>query len=224
MQVLIVHSDAELGKELMQMVKDYTAHDCDLCRNSAKANAWAQRHHHCDFLLTQLDAKGIDGFVLGGNFSEIFPKLQTGFFPGYSASAQRLEVSETKVFPEPIDGERMLKAIAHAADTSAEGRDLFHAVDLLQMCCLSGKSGAIQMVSAEKIGIVYLRDGAILEAETGNAKAKDALYEIVGWNAVEFAYDGSVTIPVRAITRSWHEIMIEAVLRRKQRKVTTQSS
>ena len=223
MQVLIVHSDAELGKELMQMVKDYTAHDCDLAANGAKASVWAQRHQQCDFLLTQLDGKGINGFVLGGTFSEIFPKLQTGFFPGYSASEQRLEVSDTKVFPEPIDGERMLKAIAQAADGKAEGRDLFHPVDLLQMCCLSRKSGAVQMVSAEKIGIVYLRDGAILQAETGDTKAKDALDEIVGWTAVEFAYDGSVTIPVRAINRPWHEIMIEAVLRRKQRKVTAQN-
>ena len=223
MQVLIVHSDAELGKALVQMVRDYTAHDCDLVGSSGEANAWAKLHRQCDFLLTQLDGKDIDGFVLGGTFSEIFPKLQTGFFPGYSASEQRLEVSETKVFPEPIDGERLLKAIAHAADVSVDGRDLFHAVDLLQMCCLSRKRGAIQMVSAQKIGIVYLRDGAILQAETGNAKAKDALDEIVGWNAVEFAYDSSVTIPVRAITRSWHEVMIEAVLRRKQRKVTPQN-
>ena len=224
MQLLIVHSDAELGKELMQMVKDYTAHDCDLVANGAKASAWAQHHQQCDFLLTQLDGKGIDGFVLGGTFSEIFSKLQTGFFPGYSASEQRLEVSDTKIFPEPIDGERMLKAIGQAADGRAEGRDLFHPVDLLQMCCLSRKSGAIQMVAPEKIGIVYLRDGAILQAETGNAKAREALDEIVGWNAVEFAYDSSVTIPVRAINRSWHEIMIEAVLRRKQRKVTAQQN
>ncbi len=222
MQLLIVHSDAELGKALAQMVKDYTAHDCDVVASGDNANAWAKRHQQCDFLLTQLDGKDIDGFVLGGSFSEIFPNLQTGFFPGYSASEQRLEVTDTKIFPEPIDGDRMLKAIARVADASADGRDLFHAVDLLQMCCLSRKSGAIQMVSAQKIGIVYLRDGAILQAETGNARAKDALDEIVGWNAVEFAYDASVTIPVRAITRSWHEVMIEAVVRRKQRKVTSQ--
>ena len=78
-------------------------------------------------------------------------------------------------------------------------------------------------VCGQKIGIVYLREGAIVQAETGKAKAKDALDEIVGWNAVEFAYDGSVTIPVRAINRPWHEIMIEAVVRRKQRKVTAQN-
>ena len=30
MQLLIVHRDAEIGAQLVQMVKDYTAHECDL--------------------------------------------------------------------------------------------------------------------------------------------------------------------------------------------------
>jgi hypothetical protein len=223
MRLLIVHSDAELGKQLLQMVKDYTAHECDLVASSKAAAKWTQRNTTCDFLLTQLEARSIDGFTLGGTFSELFPKVQTGFFPNYSAMEQRLEVSETKVFPEPIDGEKVLRAIERAASAAAEGRDLFHALDLLQMCCLSRKSGAIQLVFGQKIGVVYLRDGAILQAETGTATAKDALYEMAGWNSVEFAYDGSVTIPVRSITRPWHEILIEAVVRSKQRKVTARN-
>lgn len=220
MQLLIVHSDADLGKQLLQVVKDYSTHKCDLVASGDEARTWAEQKQQCDFLLTQLDAEKIDGLSLGGTFSEIFPKLQTAFFPNYLAVEQRLEVSETKVFPEPIDAERMLKAIARAEEGATEGRDLFHAVDLLQMCCMSRRSGAIQMVCAEKIGVVYLREGSILQAETDNAQAKDALSEIAGWSAVEFAYDNSVTIPVRAITRTWHEVLIEAVLRSKQRKVT----
>jgi hypothetical protein len=209
MQLLIVHSDADLGEQLLQVVKDYTAHNCDLVASGDEAIAWAGRKQQCEFLLTQLDAEGIDGLSLGGSFSEIFPKLQTAFFPNYSATEERLDVSESKVFPEPIDGERMLKAITRAEKGTAEGHDLFHATDLLQMCCLS-----------RKIGVVYLREGAILQADTGDAKARDALSEMAGWSAVEFAFDSSVTIPIRSITRPWHEVLIEAVLRSKQRKVT----
>ena len=92
MQLLIVHSDAELGRELVQMVKDYTAHDCDLVGTSAQGDANGRSViKQCDFLLTQLDGKGIDGFAIGGNFSELFPKLQTAFFPGYPAAEQRLK-------------------------------------------------------------------------------------------------------------------------------------
>jgi hypothetical protein len=91
------------------------------------------------------------------------------------------------------------------------------------MCCLSRRSGAIQLVFNDKIGIIYLRDGAIVQAETGNITGKDELDEIACWNSVEFAYDGSVASPVRAISRPWHEILIEAVLRSKQRKVTARN-
>jgi hypothetical protein len=223
MQLLLVHGDAELGHQLMQMVKDYTAHQCDLVRSNDAATQWAEKHEQCDLLLAQLEANGIDGFLLGGTFSELFPKIQTAFFPSYSATEQRLEVIDTKVFPEPIDGEKMLSAIDRAAAAAAKGHDLFHALDLMQMCCLARKSGAIQMVFDQKIGLVYLRDGAIAHAETPRTNAKDALYEMAGWNAVEFAYDGSVTMPIRSITRPWHEILIEAVLRSKQRKVTARS-
>jgi hypothetical protein len=223
MQLLLVHSDAELGHQLMQMVKDYTDYQCDLVSRDSAAVDWAKQNKNCDLLLTQLDARGVDGFQLGGSFTEFFPKVQTGFFPGYSALEQRLEVSDTKVFPEPIDGEKMLNAIDRAGATAAEGRDLFHALDLLQMSCLARKSGAIQMVFGQKIGIVYLRDGTIVEAETAKTNAKDALYEMAGWNSVEFAYDASVAVPIRSITRPWHEILIEAVVRSKQRKVTARS-
>ena len=98
MQILIVHRDAEIGAQLVQMVKAYTAHECELVRADAEAFAWAETHPRCDFLLTQLEADGIDGFALSGGLSERFPRLQTAFFPAYRASEQRLEIRDTKFF------------------------------------------------------------------------------------------------------------------------------
>jgi hypothetical protein len=39
MQLLIVHHDAEMGGQLVQMVRDYTAHDCDLVGSDAAHTA-----------------------------------------------------------------------------------------------------------------------------------------------------------------------------------------
>ena len=105
MQLLIVHRDSEVGEPLVQMVKDYTKHDCDLVGSDAAATDWGRRHRKCVLLLTQLEAEGIDGLALGGSLSEIFPGLQILFFPTYAAPEQRLLVGYTKVFPEPIDGD-----------------------------------------------------------------------------------------------------------------------
>lgn len=211
MQVLIVDRDADLGAQLVQMVKEYSGHDCAFVRSSSEAFTWAQTHRRCDFLLTQLDGAGIDGLALGGSLSERFPKLQTAFLPAYAASEQRLELRDTKVFPEPIDGERLLEMIARAE--TAERRDVFHPVDVLQMCCLSRKTGAIQMVNSGKTALLFLRKGELIHAETESRQGQEALVELLRWNSVEFAYDPSVRSDVETISAPWNEILVEAVRR-----------
>jgi Domain of unknown function (DUF4388) len=222
MEILIVHRDAEIGEQLVQMVKDYTAHECDLVGSDAAALDWGRRHARCRLLLTQLEAEGVDGLALGGALGEIFEGLQTLFLPPYPASEQRLVVVETKVFPEPIDGENLLEAIARAEGATEGAPDVFHIADVLQMCCLSRRSGAIQMVRDKKSGIAFLRAGTIVHAETTAARGKEALFEIATWEYVEFAYDRTVQPPVETIAPPWDEVLIDAVERQKLRKLMQQ--
>ena len=156
MQLLIVHRDAEMGEQLVRMVREHTGHECDL---APSALDWGLCHTKCGLLLTQLEADGIDGLTLGGALSEIFPGLQILFFPPYAGSERRLEVAETKIFPEPIDGDALLDAIERAGKAGARSRDLFHVVDIVQMCCLAGRSGAIQIVKDKRSGLLFLRSG-----------------------------------------------------------------
>jgi CheY-like chemotaxis protein len=217
MQLLIVHDDAEIGEQLMSMLKDYTAHQCDLVESDAAALRWAREHARCGLLLAQLERPEVDGLTLGGSLSEIFPGLQTLFFPAYPVAEQRIKIAKTKVFPEPIDGERLLEAIETAAEAGPEAPDFFHVLDVLQMCCLSGRSGAVQIVKQTRSGIVYLRDGKIVHAESVTARGTEALREIAAWDLVEFAYDPSVRAP-ETIAMPWDEILIQVVARHKGKK------
>jgi Domain of unknown function (DUF4388) len=218
MQLLIVHRDAEMGDQLVRMVKDYTEHECDLVESDEAAINWGRAHSRCALLLTQLEADGIDGLSLGAALSEIFPGLQTLFFPPYPAFEQRLEVSQAKIFPEPIDGDALLEAIERAENTRPDAPDLFHVVDIVQMCSLGGRSGAIQVVKEESSGFLFLRGGRLIHAETTAARGQNALLEIVGWGYVEFAYDRTVRPPVETITAPWDEALIEALTLHKQHK------
>ena len=219
MQLLIVHRDAELGAQLVQMVKDYTSHDCDLAANEADALNWARSHSRCAFLMTQLEEPGTEGLRLAASLSELFPGLQTAFLPGYPRSAQRLEVTSTKVFPEPIDGEAVLAAIERAARAGGNAPDLFHVVDILQMCCLNRSNGAVQMVRGDQSAFAYLRDGQIVHAETGGATGSDAMLQMVAWGSVEFAYDRTIRPPAETITESWDALLVDAVTKSKEQKL-----
>ena len=215
MQLLIVHHDAEVGEELVRMVKEYTEHHCGFATSDAGALDWARGVPRCSLLITQLQGEGVNGLSLGASLCDSFAGMQTMFLPDYPASEQRLEISHSKVFPEPIEGERLLEAIAHAEEQRQTGHDLFHTLDLLQMCCLSERSGAVQFVNGSQTAIVYLLAGKIIHAERGPARGADALYELVPWEAVEFAYDYSVRAPAQTITAAWDEAIITAVNRRK---------
>ena len=209
MQVLIAHRDAEIGEQLAQMVNDYTAHECDFVGSTPAALDWARRHARCALLITQLEGDDYDGLAVGAALSEAFPGLQTLFLPAYPAEQQRLEVANTKVFPEPIDGEALLAAIARAESADAGTPDLFHVADVVQMCCLSGRSGAVQMVKENRSGILFLRHGTVVHAETTSRRGRDAFMEIAQWKEVEFAYDRTVRPPVETITQSWDEMLID---------------
>jgi DNA-binding response OmpR family regulator len=215
MQLLIVHEDAEVGEQLAGMVADYTEHTCDLVENDAAAQQWAQKHARCELLLAELEGPGVDGLTLGGSFSEIFPGLQVLFLPAYPAAEQRLQIAKTKVFPEPIDGERLLEAIETAASAEAGAPDLFHVLDVLQMCCLSKQSGAVQIVKEAQSGIVYLRDGKIVHAEAAVTRGTEALLEIASWGDIEFAYDSSERAS-ETISLPWDEALIQAAVRAKE--------
>jgi CheY-like chemotaxis protein len=217
MQLLIVHDDAEVGGQLMAMVQDYTEHQCELVESDEAALRWGRQHARCEVLLAQLEGPAVDGLTLGGLLGEIFPGLQTLFLPAYPASEQRLEIGQTKVFPEPIDGERLLEAIEAAAVATPGAPDFFHVMDVLQMCCLSGRSGAVQIVKEMQNGIVYLRDGKMVHAESAGARGTEALLEILGWDLVEFAYDSSVRAP-ETISMPWDEALIQAVIRHNEGK------
>jgi hypothetical protein len=210
MQLLVVHHDPEMGDALVQLVKNYTRHYCDLVSNDAEAMDWAKRHQRCDLLLTQLGAGGINGLTLGSALSEVFSGLQVLFFPNYPAEEQRLEITDPKVFPEPISGDDLLGAIERAERTD-DGPDLFQVVDILQMCCLSRRNGGLQMVKDGKNGLIFLNNGRVVHAETTARGGQGALFEIVGWKYVEFAYEGSVRVPLETIEKPWDEILIDAL-------------
>jgi hypothetical protein len=192
-------------------VKSYTRHQCELVGSDVAAMDWARRHQQCDLLLTQLEAEGINGLALGSSLSETFPALQVLFFPNYPAVDRRLEIAEAKVFPEPIDGDDLLAAIKRAENAPPNAPDLFHVVDVLQMCCLSRRNGALQLVKEAKSGLVFLRGGEIVHAETMTARGRDALLEMVSWEFIEVAYERSVRPPLETITAAWNDVLLDVV-------------
>ncbi len=215
MQLLIVHHDVEIGDGLLAMVREYSEEAVEYAPNNAAAQAWVERGGGCDLLITQLDAEGIDGLALASSLGALCAGLQTFFLPAYALSEQRLEVANTKIFPEPIDGERLLQAIRRVAEAPAAPNS-FHVVDLLQMCCLSGKSGAVQLFAGTESGVVFLRNGELRHAATARALGLQAIYEMLYWGPAEFSYDSNASPAEQTIDIGWDAALVEVVMRERE--------
>ena len=83
------------------------------------------------------------------------------------------------------------------------------------MCCLSEKSGAMQMVAGEETGVVYLRHGELPHAATARAQGLEALYEMLCWGPSQFAYDRTETPVDKTIEVGWDAALVEIVLRKR---------
>jgi len=210
MQLLIVHAEAEIGEGLSAMIREYSAHTADYAATEETALDWAARGY--DLLLLQLESAQIDGLALADSLGAISPAAQIFFLPGYALAEQRLEIAQTKIFPEPIDGERLLQAIERVAKLT-DAPNAFNPVDLLQMFCLSGKSGAVRLTAGEELGVVFLRNGELRHAVTAQAFGLPAIYEMTQWGPSTFSYDANASPAEQTIDIGWDAALIEVVMR-----------
>jgi hypothetical protein len=94
--------------------------------------------------------------------------------------------------------------------------DWFHVVDILQMCCLARRNGALQVVRGSRIGTVYLRDGDVVHAETNGVRGYPALVEMVSWGEIEFAYDRAMTAEKETLRGRWDQLLNDALEENKR--------
>jgi Domain of unknown function (DUF4388) len=217
-QLLIAHRDAEIGRQLVQIIKEFTGCESALITSESEALVWLRRQPEMRprVLLTQLDGPGFDGFSLGAILSEMFAGLQTLFLPPYSSMQVRLEIAGSKIFPEPIDGDRLIATIERSVRMRWDAPDWFHVVDVLQMCCLAGRSGALQVVRGSRVGAIFLREGAIVHAETHGVHGYPAMVEMMSWGEIEFAYDRALNAPTETVRGSWDQLLNDALEENKR--------
>lgn len=84
------------------------------------------------------------------------------------------------------------------------------------MCCLSGKSGGVQLVAGSESGVVYLRNGELRHAETAGARGLQAIFEMLRWGQAEFAYDPNASVAEQSIDIGWDAALIEVVVRERE--------
>src|SRR6202453_2914881 len=91
--------------------------------------------------------------------------------------------------------------------------------EVLQMCCLSRRSGQITFRSGESYGFIYIQQGRVLHALCGTTEGEEAIYSMLIWPGGGFSLDEDILPHKKTVTLTWEQLLFEGA-RRADRGVT----
>lgn len=94
--------------------------------------------------------------------------------------------------------------------------------DIIQVKGGNRYSGCLIVENKNRSGIVYFRDGEIVHAEQAELIGEEAFYTIMGWVGGTFKSEPKVTTTIRSIDQSVGFLILEALRRMDEAKISSQ--
>jgi pSer/pThr/pTyr-binding forkhead associated (FHA) protein len=85
--------------------------------------------------------------------------------------------------------------------------------EVLQMCCLSHRSGQITFRSGESYGFVYIQQGRVIHALCGVFEGEEAIYLMLTWPGGGFSLDEDILPHKKTVTLTWEQLLFEGARR-----------
>jgi hypothetical protein len=112
-----------------------------------------------------------------------------------------------------------VRSLGRQAATAAEGIDPCHslignlnqfsAAEILQMSCLSQRSGRFTFKSGRGNSEIYLHHGSIRHAVFGPLEGEAAVAEIFRWRQGRFYFEEGIISQVETVDRPWAHLLID---------------
>lgn len=83
-------------------------------------------------------------------------------------------------------------------------------VDLVQITCLSGRSGKLVIRSQHRVGTVFIHNGRIVSVEAADHRGEDALFEMAIWPHGEFMFAATDVDMDQQVRTDTNTLLIEA--------------
>lgn len=87
-------------------------------------------------------------------------------------------------------------------------------IDVIQVMAMNKKSCTLKLSRGDTIGKIFLQDGRIVDADAGDIKGEEAIYQLLRWKGADFSVgDLSEFNGEETITKDIHSIISEGLKR-----------
>ena len=95
--------------------------------------------------------------------------------------------------------------------------DQFQLVDIIQMCCMSRRTGRLRVTHGVESGVIYLKEGKMCHCVVGDLRGDEGVYRIIGWDVGQFTFEYGMEPEEQTIQVGWEHLVMEGCRRRDER-------
>jgi DNA-binding response OmpR family regulator len=218
-QLLIVDDDTEFLAVVAAALKKLSKGQWAMRTATNHSQALEQlKAQPVDTVVLDVEMPDMDGIEFLRLLGRTYPGQQVVMLSGRMDEAVRktcLELGATLYLEKPIEFRALfaaLDALAGAAPQSGF-RGVMQRVgleDVLQMECLARKSSVLTVSTGNRRGQIYICDGEIIHAQSGQLQGEMALYGLLGLTGGEFTLGPFAEPARRTISGQYQFLLAEA--------------
>jgi CheY-like chemotaxis protein len=224
-EVLLVDDVEAILNSIREGLQEYQDDFSVVTVGNGKAAIERLKERHVSLVVTDLKMPETDGFALLAHVMEFYPDIPVIVMTGYSnAQMERLAHRGGAIgyVAKPFKIEDLAKKILTALRRESDGGKL-HSVSsgmFLQLIEMEQKTCTIRIQdrSSEKRGVLFFRQGELMDSRINGLKGLDAAYTIFGWEEVNLSIQNSCPIKEKKLEGELQAILLEAMRRKDERE------
>lgn len=176
------------------------------------------KRHSVSLVVTDMQMPNMDGLALLAHLSAHFPEIPVIVVTAYSTPKLKKAVLErggAGYIEKPFMVEDLAEKIKRILQKESEG-GILQTVPLemfIQLIEMEQKTCTIRVVnkSTTRTGVLFFRDGELLDARVPGLQGKNAAYEIFSWDGVSMAIQDTCKVTEKRIEEDLQAILLDAM-------------
>jgi CheY-like chemotaxis protein len=221
--VLLVDDDTEMLHALKEGFKKYRESFAILLAEDGLQALTSLKQNIISLVVTDLKMPNMDGFELLAHIMEHYPDIPVIIITGYSTpEMEQLAHKGGAVgyIAKPFLIENLARQILTTLRKESEGGTLHNVSSgmFLQLIEMEQKTCTIRLEEKPggKKGILFFREGELLDARVNNVQGESAAHEIFSWDAVNLSIQNGCALQENKIQSDLQPIILEAMRRKDE--------
>ena len=221
--VLLVDDDTEMLHALKEGFKRYQESFAVLLAEDGLQALEVLKQNIISLVVTDLKMPNMDGFELLAHIMQHYPDIPVIIITGYSTPEMEQLAREggaVGYIAKPFLIENLARQILTILRKESEGGTLHNISSgmFLQLIEMEQKTCTIRLEekAGGKKGILFFRDGELLDARINNMQGESAAHKIFSWDAVNLSIQNGCALKENKIQSDLQPLILEAMRRKDE--------